>query len=137
MTLVFTVAALGGAGPILGVFAVLTLAGSIRIVMMRVSADAGGIYVRNIFGSRRIAWGEIDRFELRRFKLLPVVGTIVLRDGSTYHASAIAPKPAVRRQVDHAKGAIDALNASLAEATSQPQARTSRSAVIVSTHLRK
>jgi hypothetical protein len=122
MTLVCTVAALGRAGPPLGVFAALSLAGTIRIVMMRVVADAEGICVRNIFGSRCIGWAEIDRFELRRFKLLPVVGTIVLRDGGTYHASAIAPKPAVRRQVDDAKGAIDALNARLAEAREAPVA---------------
>jgi hypothetical protein len=122
LTLVFTVAAFGRAGPALGAFAALTLAVSIRMALMRVSVDARGVCVRNVFGSRCFAWAEIDRFELGRFKLLSIVGIVVLRDGSTYHASAIAPKPRVASQVDEARCFIDAVNARLAEARETPSA---------------
>jgi hypothetical protein len=84
------------------------VAGVLRLASLRVVADERGLAVRNFFGSRLIAWSEVDRIELgpaqwlvppdrRRSKPFVgnatkrkgVVGTVVLRDGRIYQMSAI------------------------------------------------
>ena len=85
----------------------------------RVKITTDGIDVRNFFGSRFIPWPDIGQLKLGRFLMLPAVCIVVLRDGSTYHASAIQPPNLTRaRPENEATKLVDALNKRLAEYTS-------------------
>jgi hypothetical protein len=96
----------------------LILVGGLRMAMQSVKATSNGIFVRNVFASRFISWREIERFELGRVRMLQAVCIIVLRDGSSYHASAIqASNLARNRSMNEATKLVDALNARLAECT--------------------
>jgi hypothetical protein len=97
----------------------------IRAAIQRVRVTDNGVDIRNFFGSRFIPWEEIDRFTVGRFQLLPAVGIVVLRDGSTYHAGAIqAPNITRGRPVNGATRLVDSLNLLLAEARAKETAVT-------------
>lgn len=52
-----------------------------------VSAD--GILVRNVFRTFSVRWPDVQRFELARLWLSPMVGYVVLRDGTRQNISVI------------------------------------------------
>lgn len=77
-----------------------------------VSAD--GVVVRNVLNSRRIPWGEIERFDWAMGKYVPI-GGIYLRDGSFVRAFALNPpydparrkNPVVQELLDRLNGELD------------------------------
>lgn len=48
-----------------------------------------GVHVSNTFSSFDIKWAEIDQFVIGRWKLLPYVCLIILKNGRTLHATGV------------------------------------------------
>lgn len=57
-----------------------------RLAWAAVYTSEEGIHVLNIFSSFDLKWDEIQRFDIGRWKLLPYVCLIHLRDGDQTHA---------------------------------------------------
>jgi hypothetical protein len=66
-----------------------TVAFAYRFARARAIASPDGLHVINLMGSFDLAWDEIDRFEIGRWKLLPAVCLIRLRNGETSHIYGI------------------------------------------------
>jgi hypothetical protein len=114
-------------GPLIAIIMIpIILIGAVRLAMTRVMATDSGISVRNVFRSRFIPWDEIERFKVGRYQLLLAVCIIALRDGGTYHASAIQASNLTRtRPVNEATRLVDALNLRLTKARSDETASIS------------
>jgi hypothetical protein len=81
-------------------------------------ADESGVVVRNLISTERLAWSDIARFRIGRFKLLRAVCVIDLKDASSTHAFAIQVHNVVRgREVTRESRMMDDLNARLAQST--------------------
>jgi hypothetical protein len=61
----------------------------VRLALARVTASEGGVYVANVFSSRKLPWTDIEKFEIGRWKIFPYVCLIRLRDGRIEHAFGI------------------------------------------------
>lgn len=78
-------------------------------------ADERGLVIRNWFSTERLAWNEIAKFRLGRYKLLGAVCVIDLKNGSSAHASAIqVPNIARGRATTRESRMVAELNARLA-----------------------
>jgi hypothetical protein len=76
-----------------------------------------GIRVSNVFQSFSLRWGEIERFEIGRWQLLPYVCLIHFKGGRTMHASGIQES---RWGHGSAEGMVTDLNAELAQRLQVP-----------------
>lgn len=83
----------------------------LRAGFSSLSTTNEGIRVVNAFSSFALRWSEIERFEIGRWKLLPYVCLIHLKDGSTMHAGGI--QESTRFKDFSAKDIVDGLNARL------------------------
>jgi hypothetical protein len=77
----------------------------LRLAAAAIVASENGIYVRNVFSSFDLKWEGIQRFDIGRWKLLPYVCLIHLRDGSVKHAMGISestnfPNKSAERMTD-------------------------------------
>ncbi|HWI94451.1 MAG TPA: hypothetical protein VNS60_00105 [Solirubrobacterales bacterium] len=61
----------------------------LRLAWAAIFSSSDGIRVANIFSSFDLSWHDIERFEIGRWKLLPYVCLIHLKDGKTTHAFGI------------------------------------------------
>jgi hypothetical protein len=61
----------------------------VRAIRSGITSSERGIEVRNVFSTFELPWREIERFEIGRSGLFPLVCLIHLRDGSRRHAFGI------------------------------------------------
>lgn len=85
---------------------------NIRAATAAVISSGSGVRVRNVFGSFDLKWNEIQRFDIGRWKLLPYVCLIHLRDGGVKHAFGI--EESTNFPNESAKRMTDELNEELA-----------------------
>lgn len=93
-----------------------TIAG-LRAGFSSLTATEDGVRVSNTFENFTLRWSEIERFEIGRWKFLPSVCLIHLRDGRKMHATGIQEA----RVGNHSAAyMVDDLNAELARRTQAP-----------------
>jgi hypothetical protein len=63
--------------------------------------SSNGVLVRNVLGSRRIDWDEIDRFDWGRWRKHDT-GGVYLKDGEFVRAFALSPPFELKRGTDRA-----------------------------------
>lgn len=78
---------------------------NVRAATAAVISSESGVRVRNVFGSFDLKWDEIQRFDIGRWKLLPYVCLIHLRDGGRTHAFGLQestnfPNESAKRMTD-------------------------------------
>jgi hypothetical protein len=61
----------------------------VRAIRAGIDSTESGIEVRNVFFTFKLPWQVIERFEIGRSGLFPMVCLIHLRDGSSRHAFGI------------------------------------------------
>jgi hypothetical protein len=93
------------------VIVVLIAAYSARVASARISTSSNGIHVVNVFSSSRLAWDQIDKFDIGRSGIIPLVCRIHLRDGTTIHAFGIQERTNFPN--GSAQGMANALNQEL------------------------
>jgi hypothetical protein len=96
--------------------AAFTIAG-LRAGFSSLTATEDGVQVSNTFENFTLRWNEIERFEIGRWKFLPSVCLIHLRDGRKMHATGIQE---ARIGDWSAEYMVDDLNAELARRTQAP-----------------
>jgi hypothetical protein len=90
-----------------------TVAFAYRFARARAIASPDGLHVINLMGSFDLDWEEIDRFEIGRWKLLPAVCLIRLRNGETSHIYGIEENYFLSGE--SGRRMVDELNAELSE----------------------
>lgn len=114
------------AGIVNVVFMVPFLLAALRFPLNGIVVTPNEVKIRNITKTHVVRWGEIDRFELGRYKLWPQIGVAVLRDGRRIPMTGVQAvrydwSPATR----HAKRTIVALTRRLAESRGEATPVTS------------
>lgn len=88
----------------------------LRAGFSSLTATENGVRVKNTIVRDTLRWSEIERFEIGRWKLLPSVCLIHLRDGRKMHATGIQEA----RIGDHSAAyMVDDLNAELTQRTQE------------------
>jgi hypothetical protein len=73
-----------------------------------------GVRIVNPLSTRTFSWDEISEFKLARWRILPRVCFVVLKDGRMHHAWGISGRnPAFARHDPRAEGPVAELNALL------------------------
>jgi hypothetical protein len=84
----------------------------LRAGFSSLTTTGDGIRVSNTFSSFALQWSDVERFEIGRWKLLPYVCLIRLKDGRTLHATGI--QESTRLGDGSAEDMVESLNAELA-----------------------
>ncbi len=94
----------------IGFSIVFTILG-LRAGFSSLTMTSTGVHVSNTFSRFDIKWAEIDQFVIGRWKLLPYVCLIILKNGRILHATGVQE---ARVGDDAAKNMVAELNTELA-----------------------
>lgn len=114
------IAVVPGKGQVVGfIFAPLWLIGTWRVWHLGVEVEDDGVKVVGVLISKRIAWGEIDHFEVRPWQRYPYQGHVVMKNGRVIPILGIgaAGRPKRRDEIHRlqVQEPIDRLNGVLAD----------------------
>ncbi|HWI94449.1 MAG TPA: hypothetical protein VNS60_00095 [Solirubrobacterales bacterium] len=108
------------------VFSVVFSAVGGRLAWSGVVTSRDGIHVANFLSSFDLRWGEIETFAIGRWKFLPFVCLIYMKNGDVKHAFGI--EESTQRPDGSAEHMADELNKELARGLSaRPELQTVRS----------
>lgn len=104
------------AGIVNVIFMVPFLLAALRFPLNGVVVTPNEVRIRNITRTHVVRWGEVDRFELGRYKLWPQIGVVVLKDGRRIPMTGVqAVRYGWSPATKHARKTIAALSRRLAE----------------------
>ena len=90
----------------------------VRLALAGILVVDDGVRVRNFFRGFCLSWSEIERFEIGRWKLLPSVCLIYLRDGRRVHAFGL------QESTNFANGSAQKMVDQLTEELARKRSRT-------------